>query len=135
MTATCDFDNLNSTAKGIVTLTQEKGRPLVVTGDLTGVVRPGKHGFHVHERGDILGENGCKAAEKHFNPENMSHAGPNSEIKHHGDMGNISINKDGKVTINKINKIAKISGDKSLIGHVLVIHENEDDLGLATGNK
>jgi Cu-Zn family superoxide dismutase len=42
--------------------------PVRVNGTLTGLP-PGKHGFHVHEKGDI--RNDCNDVGDHFNPENV----------------------------------------------------------------
>ena len=38
-----------------------------------------KHGFHVHEHGD-LGD-GCKDAGGHFNPDGVDHAGPEDAVR------------------------------------------------------
>ena len=42
----------------------------------------------MHEFGNLI--EGCKTAGAHYNPEGMEHGGPDDEIRHHGDMGNIS---------------------------------------------
>ena len=50
---------------GMVDLMQMNGG-LLMDGQLNGLT-PGKHGFHVHEWGDIFSK-GCDSAGGHFNP-------------------------------------------------------------------
>jgi Cu/Zn superoxide dismutase len=38
--------------KGVIRFTQEDGKPVQVTGDVTGLSE-GLHGFHIHEFGDV----------------------------------------------------------------------------------
>ena len=89
---------------------------------------PGKHGFHIHEAGDLT--DSCKTACKHFNPYNKNHGGPNDKERHVGDLGNIIVNNNGDV-VNKNfhDAIIKLKGKNSIIGRSVVIHEFEDDLG------
>jgi superoxide dismutase, Cu-Zn family len=97
---------------------------------------PGKRGFHIHEKGNLL--DGCKSLCAHYNPHNNNHGGLNDEVSHAGDLGNIEVNTDGKVEM--VIKAKKITV-KEIIGRSIVIHQKEDDLGnggdeesLRTGN-
>ena len=89
---------------------------------------PGYHGFHIHEAGDI--RDNCNGACKHFNPLGQFHGGPNSLIRHVGDLGNIYANRKGIVRYTMYDHMVKLRGDFSIIGRSVVIHENPDDLGL-----
>ena len=80
-----------------------------------------KHGFHIHEYGDITS---CKTCGGHWNPFNKPHGGRNDPNSHAGDLGNIT----NKRFYFKTNKIT-LFGDNSIIGRTVVVHENEDDLG------
>merc|ERR1719228_1632298 len=93
-------------------------------GNIKGLT-PGKHGFHVHQSGEL--GNGCQDAGGHYNPNNKTHGDLDADIRHEGDFGNIKANSDGEASIN----ITKTGSDlNKLIGRAIVVHEKEDDLGL-----
>jgi len=98
------------------------------------------HGFHVHEAGDLSDK--CTSMCAHFNPFNKTHGGPNSKVRHVGDLGNIKTNAKGEAKYSFCDSVIKLRGTKSnIIGRGLIIHEDEDDCGkggnaesLKTGN-
>ena len=49
--AQCELQH-SDTVKGTVLLMQAPGTPTLIQGTITGLM-PGKHGFHIHEFGDI----------------------------------------------------------------------------------
>jgi Cu/Zn superoxide dismutase len=58
-------------AVGDITFAQEQeGGAVKLSGTVSGLT-PGKHGFHVHEKGAVRNE--CVAAGGHFNPEKVRH--------------------------------------------------------------
>lgn len=97
----------------------------VVDGVIDGL-KPGLHGIHIHECGDI--SNGCESLGKHFNPRNSPHGGPNDDInrRHAGDLGNIEADKNGRATFRFMDKIISVY---DIIGRSIVVTENADDLG------
>jgi len=128
----------NGKIKGHV-LFEEAGSKVKVTVDLKGL-KPGLHGFHIHEAGNLL--LGCESCRSHFNPFNKKHGGRGSKERHVGDLGNIKADANGRVKMNFRDHLIKLRGSKCcIIGRSVVIHKDPDDLGkggdeesLKTGN-
>ena len=106
--------------------------------DLKGLP-PGKRGFHIHEKGNL--SEGCTSLCAHYNPFKNTHGGLNEENSHVGDLGNIEVDKNGNVKCVIKAKRVRLTGEYSVIGRSIVIHEKEDDCGkggddesLKTGN-
>ncbi|KAG9351763.1 hypothetical protein JZ751_023014 [Albula glossodonta] len=130
---------------GTVYFEQESNSaPVKVTGEIKGLT-PGDHGFHVHAFGDNTNvvhlSLGCISAGPHFNPHKKTHGGPNDEVRHVGDLGNVTAGADSVAKINIVDKMLTLNGPLSIIGRTMVIHEKADDLGkggndesLNTGN-
>lgn len=129
---------------GIIRFSQsKKGGATVIKGVVKGLT-PGKHGFHIHELGDL--SDGCISAGSHYNPMNTTHGDVNELMSHAGDLGNIVAIaiKDTSETESIVNILAdkvSLSGPQSVIGRALVLHQDVDDLGrgihtdsLATGH-
>ena len=111
--------------KGIVTFTQTDGGILIVA-DVEGLSE-GKHGFHIHEFGDISKSDGTSAG-GHFNPEHKDHAGPEDEVRHAGDFGNIIADADGNAHYERVDSLISFQGINNIIGRSIIIHADEDDL-------
>lgn len=119
-----------------------------VHGQITGLT-PGKHGFHIHETGDL--SQGCTSLKGHFNPFNKTH-GSRTVIdslgrevtntnRHVGDLGNIIADINGVANVDFVDSLIKLDGPYSIIGRSVIVHLGEDDLGqgnnkesLITGN-
>jgi Cu-Zn family superoxide dismutase len=122
-----------STAQGTVQFNQLKDGSVQVVVDLSGVP-PGVHGFHVHDKGDC-GDNG-NAAGGHFNPTSAPHGSP-AQVSHHaGDFGNVTADEHGVVkTMFTTHSVTVGPGEKSAVGHAVILHANPDDLTTQpTGN-
>jgi Cu-Zn family superoxide dismutase len=88
----------------------------------------GAHGIHIHEKGDCSAPDASSAG-GHFNPTGAPHAGPDAPARHVGDLGNITINKDGKGILNL--DVADVKGFtdwNSIIGKAVILHAKADDL-------
>ena len=114
-----------SNVKGLVTFTQTDAGLLIVA-DVEGLSE-GKHGFHIHEFGDISKSDGTSAG-GHFNPEHKDHAGPEDEIRHAGDFGNIIADANGNAHYERVDSLISFKGINNIIGRSIIIHADEDDL-------
>lgn len=117
----------NNKVKGTVNFKQTPNNLIIKYNIIN--LNDGKHGFHIHKCGDIT--KGCSSGCEHFNPFNKNHGSLNSSESHAGDLGNI-ISKNGiskgviitnKISINPESK-------NSIIGRMIIVHDDQDDLGL-----
>ncbi|CAL5085304.1 unnamed protein product [Urochloa decumbens] len=142
-----------SDVKGTILFSQEGDGPTTVTGSISGL-KPGLHGFHVHALGDTT--NGCMstgsyisfpvmyrgkwiccayggelfcAVGPHFNPAGKEHGAPEDENRHAGDLGNVTAGEDGVANVNVTDSQIPLTGPHSIIGRVVVVHADPDDLG------
>ena len=90
-------------------------------------LKPGKHGFHIHEKGDCSDPKAASAG-GHFNPAKSHHGGVDTAQRHAGDFGNLEANASGKVHAELQLKGVKFDGADAIIGKSLIVHEKEDDL-------
>lgn len=114
-----------SQVKGTVTFTPAADGTKIVI-DLTGL-KPGKHGLHIHEKGDCSAPDASSAG-PHFNPGHSHHGGPDTAERHAGDFGNVEADASGKVHVELKDKKMKLTGPASIVGKSVVVHEKEDDL-------
>ena len=115
----------NSKVMGAVTFTQS-GDSVKVVAELSGLT-PGKHGFHIHEFGDCSAPDATSAG-GHFNPTKHQHGAPDASDRHEGDLGNIEADANGKAHLEVTDTMLKLSGNDSIIGHAVIVHEKADDL-------
>lgn len=117
---------------GMVTFTKVPDGIKIVA-DVNGL-KPGKHGFHVHEHGDCSGGDGMKAG-GHFNPTNSKHGGPDSPERHVGDLGNLEADTTGYAHYERVDTLIALEGPDSIIGRSIMIHADPDDfVTQPTGN-
>jgi Cu-Zn family superoxide dismutase len=122
-----------SKVKGTVQLNEIPPEVRIVA-DVTGL-SPGKHGFHIHEKGDCSSPDASSAG-GHFNPDNMKHGGPDASEHHMGDLGNIEARANGRAHYERTVNFLEIAVDPNTIdGKAIVVHAQEDDLHTQpTGN-
>ena len=114
---------------GTVKFTETHDKGIIIDVDLRGLKKNARHGFHVHEYGDV--SSGCDSACSHFNPYKKSHGSPDTKERHVGDLGNLFTDADGCARYRFIDKMVKLRGTKTnIIGRGLIIHADEDDCGM-----
>src|ERR1035437_9467605 len=128
----------NATA-GIVSFTATDGGVKVVA-DVTGLL-PGKHGFHIHEFGDISDVAKVMSTGGHYDPDGSHHhelaePGQTANTPHHaGDMGNLTADSAGKAHLEVVLKGVSLMGPVNpLVGRAVIIHANADDGAQPGGN-
>jgi Cu-Zn family superoxide dismutase len=108
--------------RGIFVLKQDVGM-VHIKGNVQGL-SPGKHGFHIHQFGDLRAADGGSAG-GHHNPCGHQHGGPDDREHHAGDLGNIVANEMGVAVVDKKTKDFDL---QSVIGRAIVVHGGADDL-------
>ena len=121
-----------SNVSGKVTFTQQADGVLVEA-TVSGLAPDSKHGFHIHEFGDISSEDGSSLG-GHFNPGGKPHGAPDAAERHAGDLGNIQADANGTATVKAVFKGLEIHGKDSILSRGVVVHEKADDFGQPTGN-
>jgi len=115
-----------SQAHGSVTFTQMGDRVKVV-GEIAGL-NPGRHGFHIHDKGDCSAPDAASAG-GHFNPGDKKHGGTEGAERHAGDLGNITANEYGKAEVSVVvGGISVGTGPNGVIGKGLIVHSDPDDM-------
>jgi Cu-Zn family superoxide dismutase len=119
--------------KGTVTFTQ-KGDKVAVDAKVSGL-KPGAHGFHVHEKGDCSAPDGMSAG-GHFNPTGKPHGDPNAPDHHAGDMQMLQADASGNATLSvELGVITVGSGATDVVGKSIIVHADPDDFKTQpTGN-
>uniref|UniRef100_A0A7S0RTN0 Superoxide dismutase [Cu-Zn] n=1 Tax=Pyramimonas obovata TaxID=1411642 RepID=A0A7S0RTN0_9CHLO len=111
---------------GTITLTQTSPDSTTIEWDIKNC-GTGLHGFHIHEKADF--SDGCMSAGPHYNPFGLNHGGPDDEVRHVGDLGNIEGAADGNSKGSMTDRLVKLEGEYSVIGRSMMVHEDPDDLG------
>jgi Cu-Zn family superoxide dismutase len=122
----------NKKVQGTVVFEQESlDEPVTIELNLRGLKPNSKHGFHVHEYGDMSDE--CTSMCDHFNPYNQVHGGPHSKKRHVGDLGNIQADVNGNAKYQMTDSVIQLFGSKrNIIGRGLIVHADQDDLGMGS---
>ena len=126
-TASAVLKDVNGTEVGKATLVATPSGTLL-TLELT-ATPPGAHGFHIHTTGKCDPPDFASAG-GHFNPDETKHGLMNQEGPHAGDMPNIHVPENGKLTVEVLNPLVTLSKESALLdedGSALVLHADPDD--------
>lgn len=126
--AICQFSNHlpnRHVDNGIAILSQYPDKTIIKL-DLYNLP-PGVHGFHIHEFADL--RKGCISLGEHYNPFKKTHGGLNQPNNHLGDLGNITVDANGRCNSEIIVNYLPLIPPYSVIGRSMIIHSNPDDLG------
>jgi Cu-Zn family superoxide dismutase len=126
--ASLQFADAYPNATGSVVFTETDGGVAISAQvDYGGETRVGLHGFHLHETGD------CSAADYtsaggHFDPTGVDHGGPDAEVHHGGDFGNVEIGDAFTGSLEMTSSMLSFEGTDSVVGRAVILHAGEDDL-------
>jgi superoxide dismutase, Cu-Zn family len=125
--ATATLRDASGKEVGRATLT-ETTSGLLIRLDVTSAPQ-GEHALHFHAVGKCEPPD-FKSAGPHFNPAEAKHGIENPEGPHAGDMPNLHVPADGRLSIEVLNQAVTLSGKSALLdddGAALVIHAAADD--------
>lgn len=104
------------------------GTGVKIHATITGLTPNGKHGFHIHEKGDLSAPD-LASAGGHFNPGGHKHGGPEGTARHGGDLGNLTADASGKATYDAMVEGLTIDdATTGVLGKSVIVHEKADDL-------
>ncbi|MGI8783356.1 MAG: superoxide dismutase family protein [Acidobacteriota bacterium] len=116
----------NSKVSGNVTFTQS-GNQVKIVAHVEGLT-PGRHGFHIHDKGDCSSPD-FSSAGAHFNPGGGKHGAPDAAEHHAGDFGNIEANAAGMAHAEFTSSAITLGdGTNSVVGRAVIVHAKADDL-------
>ncbi len=90
---------------------------------------PGDHAIHIHAVGDCSAPDGSSAG-GHWNPARVDHGKWMQNPFHLGDIGNISVNEEGKGNISRETDLWCIGcddEDRNILGKAIIVHQGIDD--------
>lgn len=118
---------------GKVSFTQA-GDKVRVIAEVTGL-KPGAHGFHVHDKGDCSAPDGTSAG-GHFNPATKPHGNPDHADHHAGDMPQLVAGADGVARLTAyLGSVTLGEGPANVLGRSVIVHADPDDFKTQpTGN-
>src|SRR5262245_1032960 len=125
--ATASLKDASGNEVGKAALTETPSGVLIRL-DLT-AAPPGEHALHFHAVGKCEPPD-FKSAGPHFNPGEHKHGLENPAGPHAGDMPNLHVPGDGKLSLEVLNQAVTLSGKSALLdedGAALVIHAAADD--------
>lgn len=121
--------NLSPTAgnkvSGLVTFAEKDG-VVFADANVTGLT-PGRHGIHIHEKGDCSASDASSAG-GHFNPHGERHGGTRGR-RHAGDLGNLTANASGVARMRvQVEGVTLRSGQPhSIMARAVIVHAEADD--------
>lgn len=122
-TARATFINTKGEEAGTALLT-DTPHGLLIKAEFT-KLPAGPHGFHLHAVGKC--EPPFKTAGGHYNPTNKKHGFLNPQGIHAGDLPNIHVGADGKLTVEAFAPQVTLAGLLDQDGSALLVHDKADD--------
>ena len=117
----------NTNVTGTVKFTDEGNGKTKIVADISGLAPNTKHGFHIHEKGDLSSPD-LMSTGGHYNPDKHIHGGPTTSPVHAGDLGNLEADDKGVAKMDLTVDNISLGGAKNdVVGKPVIIHAKEDD--------
>jgi Cu/Zn superoxide dismutase len=113
--------------KSLGTITFERAdKTITINGQFTGL-KKGQYALYIHSKGDCS-DKGKKVGD-HLNPTKAKHGPPASAMRHAGDFGNLTFDKEGNATFQMATDSITIEPDRadSVVGRAVVVHARKDN--------
>ncbi|HEU5055591.1 MAG TPA: superoxide dismutase family protein [Kofleriaceae bacterium] len=113
--------------KSLGTMTfQKSGNTVTIEGQFSGH-KKGQHALYIHDKGDCS-DKGRKVG-GHLNPTKAKHGPPASSMRHAGDFGDVTFDKDGNATFSMTTDSITLEpgGADSVVGRAVVLHARKDN--------
>jgi Cu-Zn family superoxide dismutase len=113
--------------RGTVTFSQVADGVAVIA-EVTGLPPNSKHGFHVHEKGDLSSPD-LMSTGPHWDPHATHvHGAPATQPVHAGDMGNLTTDGGGTAKLEMTIKGITIDDPQTgVVGRAVIVHAKPDD--------
>jgi len=124
--------NKDPSVWGVITLSQRHSEARCqIEGKIHGL-EPGKYGIHLHEFGNL--SDTITTAGGLYNPHDKLHGDPNGDQRTVGSLGNIEcVAGEDEAIFLYSDWLVCLSGEHSVIGRSIIIHEKEDDFSHPNG--
>jgi Cu-Zn family superoxide dismutase len=123
--------NLDSGVTGTVKFTQINATFVRVDVSITGITQNTNalHGMHVHQFGDLQNQTsgGASVGSHYVGAGQATHGCEETDVRHEGDMGNWMVKSDGSINESKELDLLSLTGQYSIIGLGVVLHNLTDD--------
>ena len=112
--------------KSLGTITFEKAdKTININGQFSGL-KKGQYALYIHSKGDCS-DKGRKVGD-HLNPTKAKHGPPASAMRHAGDFGNLTFDKDGNASFQMATDSITMEPGRadSVVGRAVVVHARKD---------
>ncbi|HEY8145537.1 MAG TPA: superoxide dismutase family protein [Kofleriaceae bacterium] len=120
--------------KSLGTMTfQKQDKSIVIEGQFTGQ-KKGQYALYIHDKGDCS-DKGRKVG-GHLNPTKAKHGPPASAMRHAGDFGDVTFDKEGNATFAMTTDSVTLEpgGADSVLGRAVVLHARKDSKSGSAGS-
>lgn len=112
---------------------ERKDKTVSISGQFSGL-KKGQHAIYIHTKGDCS-DKGRKVG-SHLNPTKAKHGPPASAMRHAGDFGDLTFDKDGNATfaMDTDSVTLEPGGADSVVGRAVVVYSRKDNAKGSAGS-